>query len=1453
MLPSRPLGIWSSILAFSLRRSRGSRIAVVLAFACFLGLPRLALAQKGNSGPLIIQKLDETRLTLLRGNTHPLARAEFDRGPAPVNLSMQRMLLVLTRSAQQEAALQTLLEEQQDKTSPNFHKWLTPDEFGAQFGASEQAIQMVTAWLQSHGFQIDSVPRGHGVIEFSGSTGQVQAAFHTAIHNYMVNGASHWANASDPQIPSALAPLVAGVDSLNNFGKRPLHHVVGVFAKSANRGRLMLVQRMQALNGSNLPLYTSQCGSNPNTGAPFYCNGITPYDFATIYNVLPLWNATTPIDGTGQSIAIVARSNINLQDVTNFRSVFGLPANPPQVILDGPDPGIVQGEDETEADLDVEWSGAIAKGSTIKLVVSESTEATDGIDLSAEYIVDNVVAPIMSESFGQCELFMGTAGNQFYNSLWEQAAAEGISVFVSSGDQGSAGCDFFQGNVPQPAKNGLEVSGIASTPYNVAVGGTDFDDFFNPLTYFNLTNNPTTGASAIGYVPETTWNSTCTNAILGNPQIGFSADAETNCNNSQLTGLVETIGGSGGKSNCTTPSGSNPFGCAGGYAKPAWQTGTGVPSDNKRDLPDVSLFASDGFVNNFYVLCELDAGGGCGFSGNFVGIGGTSASSPAFAGLMALIDQKQGMAQGNPNFILYKLAATQSALSCNSSNKPASSCVFNDVTSGTIATPCATGTLNCTTSHGGDQYGVLSGYNAASGYDLATGLGTVNANNLVSNWGNVKFTPSSTTLALNGGKSVNVAHGSPISVSVSVSPTAPTPTGDVSLIATQGNSTFGFDTMTLNNGSALGSTNMLPGGTSYTVKAHYEGDQNYGGSYSSPVTVTVTPEASQTGLRILTFDPTSGQLINPNAATVTYGSLYLLRADVMNSSGTSCVNTASVTQAYACPTGSVAIVDNGSVLNSSPLGLNSQGYTENQAIQLTGGTHNLAANYSGDKSYNASSGTDAVTVTPAATTTVLNPPFAPGQNAVIGQMFNLTSVATSQSSGAAPGGTFKAFDGTTQLGPAVFAYGYAGSPSGGAQAQGNFFIAISGPSGPHTLTAQYSGDTNYAPSASAGVRINAVYPVTMTETANPSTIIYGNSVTITATVDTTNPASNATLKPTGTVSFYGISGPVTTTTTQDPSGNWELQASVSFAPQSTQTVYATYNGDSNYTVSQSSTTVFVTIPDFSVSSNSPAVTITAGQTGTTTLTITPATNYTSTVQLSCGSIVGQFGIPGGTCTLSPASVTLSNGQPATATLTLATTAPSSNTSAELFPISFPRQLGPAGRSVSLTLGLVAGFLAVLFASFPKRQRRVCGTVIGFVSVCLLSFAIGCGGGASGSSGPVPTTTTISTASTKVPLGSIVTLTATVHSSKPASGTVNINAPACNVFSTNALVGGTAQAQVAGGLPGTCVYAAQYGGDGNNMPSQSGNLSIVQTGTVTLPVIGQTGADSHTLNVTVTIQ
>jgi pseudomonalisin len=611
--------------------------------------------------PRIAGRPDNSAVVRLPGTTHPAVAVATLLGRAPATLPMERILMHLESSPEQETALQQLLAEQQDPSSPQYHAWLTPEQFGQQFGPAQQDIDAITDWLQSAGFRVTEVAAGRKSIEFSGTAQQVESAFHTQINQYELNGERHFANATDISIPAALAPVVAGVVSLHNFGPRPLHHVVAA------------------------------APFNPQADFSGGVHGLAPDDFAAIYNVSSLWSGG--YDGTGQSIAIVGDTDIKLSDVTAFRALTGLPVNNPTFILNGKDPGIVSGE-ETEADLDVEWSGAVAKGASITLVTSASTNTSDGITLSAEYIVSHVVAPVMSLSYGLCEGELGSS-NQFYGSLWQQAAAEGIAVFVAAGDSGSAGCDVPYSaasngsNTTKPASGGFAINGLASTPYNVAVGGTEFNDTASPATYWN-TANGTPLASAKGYIPEIAWNESSYT----------SAGASGN----------SLYAGGGGVSTV--------------WPRPSWQSAPGVPSGSMRLVPDVSLTAAghDGY------LIEQE--------GSLYLVGGTSAPTPSFAGLMAIVNQYTHAVNGNPNGKFYALGAQAPS-------------VYHDVTSGTNAVPCTGGSANCSTSAPSTNAGKMNGYSAGTGYDLATGLGSVNAYTLATTWGGTSTGPSIVSLSPN--------------------------------------------------------------------------------------------------------------------------------------------------------------------------------------------------------------------------------------------------------------------------------------------------------------------------------------------------------------------------------------------------------------------------------------------------------------------------------------------------------------------------------------------------------------------------------------------------------------------------------------------------------------------------------------------------------------------------------
>ena len=715
------------------------------------------------------------------------------------------------------------------------------------------------------------------------------------------------------------------------------------------------------------------------------------------------------------------------------------------MILNGADPGLVSG-DEGESDLDVEWAGAVAPKAKIILVATEftDTDGLGGVDSSAEYIVDNNVAPVLSESYGSCESSLGTAGNAFYNSLWQQAAAEGITVVVSAGDNGSAGCD--DPNTKTSATVGIAVSGIASTPYNVAMGGTDFDQANLQTTFWNSSNGTSTQVSAKGYIPEITWNDSCANAGL------------TGCNSVTATSAsLNIVAGSGGPSSI--------------YSKTLapWQTGFG--DSERRDLPDISLFSSDGQNKSFYIVCESDndiAGDtGCDLTKftttspfhDFQAVGGTSAAAPTFAGIIALVNQKTGHRQGNANITLYSMAKSETFASCNStsgtSGGSGSTCVFNDITKGNISVPCAGASTKCSkTTTGG--FGVIASggtpaFSAVAGYDLATGLGSVNVANLISKWATPGLISTNVTLAP---ASINGTVGSQFTLSGTVSKSSGSAalTGDVIFE----NATTGVpaDSVTLTSGGSYSlTTAFLPAGT-YTLKAHYGGDSTYAPSDSSAISVALAKQASKVLVSFVTFDANNNPVLSSSAQTVQYGSPYILRVDVENAAGTPCQNSSGAVS-FICPTGSVNLFDNGQALKDFPNAqtanasgtsrLNDRGFTEDQPIQLGVGAHPITATYTADPSSsynsNASSNSLSVTITQATTTTSVS---SSASSVASGGSVTLTATVTSNSNSAiGPTGTVQFVSAGSNLGAVATCTPVAATSSSNASCTAKLTTALS--------------------------------------------------------------------------------------------------------------------------------------------------------------------------------------------------------------------------------------------------------------------------------------------------------------------------------------------------------------------------------------------------------------------------
>jgi hypothetical protein len=923
------------------------------------------------------EPVDNAKRATLTGNVHPLARREFDQGEAPSDLPMDRMLLVLKRSPEQDAQLHKLLDDQQDKSSPQYRRWLTPEHFGQQFGLADNDLQKVVGWLQGQGFHDISVSKGRTVIEFSGTAARVQSAFGTAIKKFVVNGKSYWANATDPSIPSALLPAVEGVFTLHNFYKKPQVHLTeNQFTATGVPG--------------SRPQFTSSTGSH----------ALTPADYYKIYNFNPLG----PLTG---SIAIVARSNINGQDVSYFHYWMYDQAGSFQTILNGPDPGDLGGGDEAEAVLDTTWAGATAPSAFVNLVISASTATTDGVDLSELYIIDNNWADVMTESFGDCEANFTSTQAAGIASLAQQAAAQGITYLVSSGDSGSAGCD--DPNTEATATHGLSVNVLSSTPYNVAVGGTQFNENGHDSTYWNSTNAQGTLESAISYIPEDVWNESC-------------AAGQSGCS-------IPGIWAGGG--------GASTF-----FPKPSWQAGVaGIPTGNVRYVPDVSLTAAS---HDPYLLCLR---GSCvpDSQGNisFYGVSGTSAATPSFAGIMALVAGKALSRLGQPNYVLYRLAAAENFTQCNASTLPASTCVFNDVTVGNNAVP------------GEPNYGTSSEtYLSGKGYDQATGLGSVNVTNLLNQWSTVTFNPTATTFSISPTTAV---HGDPLTVSGSVTPNSGTgtPTGVVWLNggASRGNlvgdSTVDFFNLG-SQGTYSGVTHLMPGGFYQVVNAHYAGDGTYAASDSTPgIQITIQPEPTTTTFSILTTDA-SGNLIPFSSGP--YGIPVYYQAKVNWQSG------------YGVPSNWVNFWDtNGASAGS--VWVDSKGNALTPALnQIPVGAHSITAGYYGDNSFNTSVNLTPVnfTITSLATTTSLT-------SQQTSQSFLLTSTVSAAGIGTPATGTVTFSSGATILGSVLLTPGT--TSSGTTQATATF-DASQLPAGQYNVTASYPGDANYKASTSAALPLN---------------------------------------------------------------------------------------------------------------------------------------------------------------------------------------------------------------------------------------------------------------------------------------------------------------------------------------------------------------------------------------------
>ena len=1265
----------------------------------------------------LTQLIDDKVVVSLKGTMHPLANANNDRGSADTSMQLERIQVLLSRSTAQEASLKQAIRDMHTPASASYHKWLTPDQFGKLYGPSDADIATLSNWLGAHGFTVTRVNPGKLTLEMTGSVAQFQKTFSTPIHKYQIEGQTRFANAAEPQIPAALAPVFGGFASLNNFP---------------------LKSHMQRLGTATFDPATHATKPNWTIGSNSrgYSFPLAPGDFAVQYNLNPLYAAG--VKGAGQEIALINEANVDPVLVAQYRTLFGLPASPLNVILDGNDPGIDGMNNPAgpngasgEAYLDVELAGSVAPEAKIDLVIGADTALSSGLILAAEHAVYGNVAPVLNLSFGGCEASQGTF-NATISQLWEQAAAQGQTVTVSTGDSGSADCD--NPNTQPFASQGQAVNGLASTPYNVAVGGTDFyySDYLNPSgdRYASLTahwgvtpSNATPVTSLMSKVPEQPWNDS---------QFGLNYS-----NYYARTGNTATTisGGGGGASNCTTTTtvGTTTT-CSGGYAKPAWQSGTGVPADGVRDLPDVSLFASNGVNFTYYPICASD--GDCqapaaGGTVQITGIGGTSASAPAFAGMMALINEKYGR-QGQADFVLYKLAAQYPA-------------TFNDVTQGTNSMPCkfAAGTADSpdciavanpisivdpatgsTVSEGQIGKGTTPEYNAVAGYNLATGLGTVDANAMVNNWNKVTFAASSVTLAAS---QTTFPHGTSVAISGAVTPGSAT--GAVSLETDNTEPLQAAQAyFQLSGGAYSGNLRSLPGGT-YNLTAAYGGDGTNGPSSSSPLKLTVTPEAST--LLLFPYNSLGGPAAYAAGDTIAYGTQVLLTGQVVGTDYyKSCVAVA--TPPATCigitsPTGSVTFTDSGATLSVAKITASGEALY-NAPLEV--GTHSIGANYAGDLSYNSS--TAAVT----AVTVVTNTPniftsTALGQAGVSALTVNVENSANNklinQYGGhfitpvAAPTGVVT----ITGLGSSTLTFPALASsvdPSVSvANGAANLLIPSSVAPGSYTITIHYPGDAHYAASTmTEPLSITAAVGIATTTTATANNASTSPQAEVIVTTTVTGTAAGGT--PSGTISFTASGiflGSVTLPTGSGASVSTTANLNSASLLPGTNVLTFQYSGDTTYAPSVATITIVNGGPTIALS-DSAAITITSpSASGVSTIIVTPAGGFTGSVVLSC-AVSGTTGTAAPTCSVtSPVNITGTT--PGIATLTVNTTPASA-------ALALPKlRLLPIGGGMAMA--------TLLLFAFPAKQRRMRTLLGALVLMVGLGLSAGCGSGSTTTPAP----------------------------------------------------------------------------------------------------------------------
>ena len=1065
--------------------------------------------------------------------------AAIDLGPAPANQMLGRMLLLLAPAPAQQQALAAELASLQNPSSSSYHHWLTPQAFAQSYANDASDVSAVAAWLESQGFTVAPLPAGRGWIEFSGTVGQVEQAFGAQIHRVYLSGGTRAVLTTDIAVPGALSPVIAGLVSLD-----------GVLSAPA-----LTAPQPLTVSAADLAALTS-----PASAAAF-----TPHLAAQLLDVTPL--TAQGVNGAGQTIAIVSRSNINSADVAAFRSAFALPASTLQISVNGPDPGL--SDDQAEATFAASWAGAAAPGAQILLVPAAATAATDGVDLSLAGLVDQDLANVIAVGYSACEAALSPAHQAFYSTLYQQAAAEGITVIAAAGDGGAAACTPAGGTAP--VDTGLGVNALASTPWNTAVGVAGYG----------------AGGAAEGTSALTAWS---------------SADPA----NSAYAPADPAYASGGGGSTL--------------YARKIWQpvpaalVSSSSAATQSRFLPDLALpTALDSSVNPGLAFCLSGSStvSGC----TLVRSGGSGVATAFFAGVAALIDQKNGV-QGNLAPSLYATSRISG--------------VFSDVAQGTAKLACVPGSSGC------DASGLI-GYSAGSGYDLATGLGVPDVEKLVTELAKPQAIGTLPTITLSVSPvQANYTYNPSAMVTFTARVVDPAgtgiPTGTVSIYDTSN-----FDLLTpaapLNSsGSAttgssatigpmeLSNLYNYSGPGSYTLGAHYSGDSNYPAGDSGYL-LSVTSELSPTTLTISpsTNSPALGSNVT---VTVTLG-----------------IIASGPPAGSVSPTGAVTLTVNGTALN--PVALSTTGSVTSAVITVpvTATSNSIVASYPGDSNYGGATTTPylltaskaATTVTLTASATTVQPGMPVTLTAIVAPVVTPASGLEQN-----PSGTVLFYSGNTQIGSGTLSAGP------GINSSTATLTTSTLPNGSDSITAVYQGDTTYGTSTSTAVTVDvAKAAVTVVLAANSITVQPGVAVILTATVTPTiAPVGTAEPNPSGTVYFYDGTTVIGMAQLAPVALNDSSTATLTTQtlPGGSDSITAVYQGDSTYGAATSNV-LTVDVQGFTLTAspyNPPTnLNITKGGAGAESFVITSIGGYSGQVQVIC-TVPTQDDM---TCAVSPQQVT----------------------------------------------------------------------------------------------------------------------------------------------------------------------------------------------------------------------